>query len=143
MELREFYISEYEKFLENKGIDTVCFMGYGYKFEDVKVGAKFYLSYLYYGKMSCVRKGGSLENTLRSILIHFKSNPYVFFDDKFILIQKYKYYKCKALDHKNRKVLDITERREFVRIKNIRTGEIYVLNEEQVDNFVYFLFHTW
>jgi hypothetical protein len=47
--MRDYFISEYEKYLENKGIDTVCFMGYGYSFEDVKVGAEFYLSYLFWG----------------------------------------------------------------------------------------------
>ena len=43
--MRCFFISEFEKELETRGVDTVCFMGYGYDFDDIKVGAEFYFSY--------------------------------------------------------------------------------------------------
>ena len=139
--MREYYISEYEKYLEDKGIDTVCFMGYGYSFSDVKVGAEFYLSYLFWGRMSALRNSTPKE-VLRSVL-GLRNYPEFELDDKFKLVQKYKYFDCKILDQENRKILNGKVRREFVKIKNLRTGEIKILDDDWIDGFYSFLFTTW
>jgi hypothetical protein len=139
--LSDYYISEYENYLENKGVDTVCFMGYGYSMEDVKVGAEFYLSYLFWGRMSALRKS-TPKDVLNSVLglRHYSEFE---LDDKFKLIQKYKYFDCKVLNPEKRILIDARVRREFVRIKNLRTGEIKVLNDDWIDGFYSFLFTTW
>lgn len=139
--LRDYYISEYENYLENKGVDTVCFMGYGYDIEDVKIGAEFYLSYLFWGRMSALRKSTPKE-VLNSVL-GLRNYPEFELDDKFKLIQKYKYFDCKILNPEKRILIDARVRREFVRIKNLRTGEIKVLNDDWIDGFYSFLFTTW
>lgn len=139
--LRDFFICEYNKYLENKGIDTVCFMGYGYDFEDVKVGAEFYLSYLFWGRNAALFLNAA-EDVLKSVLGLKCYNEFEL-DDKFVLIQKYKYFNCKIVDNINRKTIDAKARREYVRIKNTRTGEVKVLNDEWIDNFNLFLFVSW
>jgi len=137
--MRGFYISEFEKDLENQGIDTVCFMGYGYNVSDVKVGADFYFSYLYYGRNSDIRKG-TKEDCLRSVLIDNNSNNY---SDRYKLIQKYKYFNCHAIDQKNSRIVPIRERREYVKIKNLRTNEISVMHKDTVSHSVYFCWVIW
>jgi hypothetical protein len=139
--MRGYFISEYEKFLKSKGIDTVCFMGYGYNLEEVKVGAEFYLSYLFWGRMSSLRNS-TPKDVLNSVL-GLRNYPEFELDDKFKLIQKYKYFDCKVLDIKNIKTENARVRREFVRIKNLRTGEIKLLKDEWIDSFYYFLFTFW
>jgi hypothetical protein len=125
--LDSFFISEFEKDLENQGIDTVCFMGYGYDFDDVKVGAEFYFSYLYYGRNAAVRNG-TVQECLNSVLLHEKINGNNNFFDRYKVIQKYKYFDCHKIE--NEKVISIKERREYFRILNLRTNEITILNDE-------------
>ena len=139
--MRGYFISEYEKFLQSKGIDTVCFMGYGYDLEEVKVGAEFYLSYLFWGRMSALRNS-TPKDVLNSVL-GLRNYPEFELDDKFKLIQKYKYFDCKVLDTENRKAVNARVRREFVRIKNLRTGEIKILKDDWIDGFYSFLFTFW
>lgn len=140
--MRGFFISKFENDLENKGIDTVCFMGYGYDIEDVRVGAEFYYSYLYYGRMSAIR-GGTKEECLRSVLLFEKHNGNVNFFDRYKIIQKYKYFNCSILDSVNRKVLPAKERREYVKIKNLRTNEITVMSEDTIGYSRLFCWVSW
>lgn len=142
--MQSYCISEYEKYLEGNNIDTVCFMGYGYKFEDVKVGAEFYISYLFWCKRSDHKRSASLSDCLRQCLIATKFHyPNIELTDKFKLIQKYKYANTKSIVHSERTFHDTKARREFVRIQNLRTGEILDLNEDWIDSFHLFLFDTW
>ena len=137
--MRGFFISKFEKDLEIKYIDTVCFMGYGYDVKDVKVGAEFYFSYLYYGRMSDMR-GGTKEDCLRSVLMHNKE--YNFFD-KYKILQKHKYFNCSVIDHETKKVIPAKERREYVRIKNLRTNEISVMKPDDLDYSHLFCWTLW
>lgn len=139
--MRDFFISEFEKDLENKNIDTVCFMGYGYNISEVKVGAEFYFSYLYYGRMSDMRYG-TKEECLRSVLLFEKSNNTNFFD-RYKILQKYKYFDCSILDNVNRKIIPAKEKREYVRIKNLRTNEISIMSEDDIDYSHRFCWVTW
>lgn len=128
--IRSYFISEFEKDLEKQGVDTVCFMGYGYSLDDVQVGAEFYFSYLYYGRMAALRSG-TVEDCLRAVLLYEDDGNINFFD-RYKVIQKYKYFNCKIIDHENRKVIPTKERREYVKIKNLRTGEIKILHEDNI-----------
>lgn len=140
--MRGFFISEFEKDLEAKGIDTVCFMGYGYDIEEVKVGAEFYFSYLYYGRMSSIRNG-TKEECLRAVLLFEKHNGNENIFDRYKIIQKYKYFNCSMLDTFNKKTIPIKQRREYVRIKNLRTNEITVMSEDTISYSHLFCWVTW
>jgi len=140
-ELIAFFKSEFEKDLENKGVDTVCFMGYGYDIEDVKVGAEFYFSYSYYGRMATV-KHGTKEECLRAVLIHSKQECDNYFD-RYKIIQKYKYFDCHFLDSVNRKAVPFRERREYVRIKNLRTNEVTLMSELTISYSHRFCWVSW
>lgn len=140
--MRGFFISEFEKDLENKGIDTVCFMGYGYDIKEVKVGAEFYFSYLYYGRMSAIRNS-TKEECLRAVLTSEKTNGNETFFDRYKIIQKYKYFNCSILDSINRKIIPAKQRREHVVIQNLRTKEISVMNEDTVRYSHLFCWVTW
>ena len=140
--IRCFFISEFEKDLENQGIDTVCFMGYGYDIAEVKVGAQFYFSYLYYGRMADLR-GGTVEKCLRAVLSHEKCNGNNNFFDRYKIIQKYKYFNYTIIDYKNKKTIPAKQRREYVKIKNLRTNEITVINENDIDYSYLFCWVTW
>ena len=138
--LTEYCKSEFEKDLEAKGIDTVCFMGYGYDFETVKVGAEFYFSYLYYCRNASMQFGATKEQALKDSLC-FYSN-YNFFD-RYKLVQKYKYYDCFYMDEENRTTVPMKKRRVYVRVKNLRTNKIEILDDCQIDNFNRFCFVIW
>jgi hypothetical protein len=140
--MRGFFISEFEKDLENKGVDTVCFMGYGYDIKEVKVGAEFYFSYLYYGRMSDMRNG-TKEECLRSVLLFEKHNGNDKFFDRYKILQKFKYFDCSFLDTINRKVVPIKQRREYVKIKNLRTNEITVMSEDTIGYSHLFCWVSW
>lgn len=140
--IRDFFISEFEKDLERKGIDTVCFMGYGYKIKEVKVGAEFYFSYLYYGRMADLR-GGTVNECLRSCLLFEKHNGNTHFFDRYKVIQKFKYFSCNIIDHKNKKVIPAKERREYIKIKNLRTNEIEIMHPRVADYSHLFNWVTW
>jgi len=141
-DIRCFFISEFENDLEKNGIDTVCFMGYGYDFDDVKVGAEFYFSYLYYGRMSSLRNG-TVEECLKAVLSHEKCNGNYNFFDRYKVIQKYKYFDCNAIDFKNKKIIPIKERREYVRILNLRTNEIKIAGYDVIDYAHLFYWVSW
>ena len=126
--MRAFFISEYYKDLENAGIDTVCFMGYGYSIEDVMVGAKFYKSYLYYGAQATA-KNCTLTECLSSVLAHERSNGNRYFFDEYKLIQKYKFFDCYMIDSINKTTIPIRKRREHLVIKNLRSGEISIISD--------------
>jgi hypothetical protein len=140
--MRGFFISEFEKDLENKGVDTVCFMGYGYDIKEVKVGAEFYFSYLYYGRMLDMRNG-TKEECLRSVLLFEKHNGNDKFFDRYKILQKFKYFDCSFLDTINRKVVPIKQRREYVKIKNLRTNEITVMSEDTIGYSHLFCWVSW
>lgn len=130
-------INKFDEYLNNKGIDTVCFMGYGYKIEEVKVGATFYIPYAYYTKDSDYNrsdKEDKFKDTLENCIKHFNLT-----DDKLLdtykLMSKYKYFTNILYGHK--------DRREYVIIKNLRTKEIIILKDDDVDHFQFFNFITW
>ena len=140
--MQDFFISEFEKDLENQNIDTVCFMGYGYDISEVKVGAEFYFSYLYYGRMSDMRDG-TKENCLNAVLSFEKGNGNTNFFDRYKILQKYKYFNCSILDNVNKKIIPAKERREYVRIKNLRTNEISIMSEDEINYSDRFFWVTW
>lgn len=140
--MRDFFISEFEKDLENRGVDTVCFMGYGYDIKEVKVGAEFYFSYLYFGRMSNMRDG-TKENCLQNVLRFEKCSGDANLFDRYKILKKYKYYKCSLLDTVNKKIIPAKQRREFVKIKNLRTGEISIMKEDTVDYSHLFCWVSW
>lgn len=140
--IRDYFISQFEKDLEDRGVDTVCFMGYGYNIEDVKVGAEFYFSYLYYGRMASLR-GKPVEDCLKAVLGHEKFNGNNKFFDRYKLIQKYKYLDCHIIDHENKTLIPAKRRAEHVRVKNLRTNEITLLHENAVDNANLFCWVEW
>lgn len=74
-------------------------------------------------------KNGTVEDCLRACLTHEKVNGNNNFFDRYKVIQKYKYFNCNIIDHENRKVIPAKERREYVKVKNLRTGEIKLLSE--------------
>jgi hypothetical protein len=137
--MRGFFISEFEKDLENQGIDTVCFMGYGYNIEEVKVGGEFYFSYLYYGKMSDIRRG-TKEECLRCVLIDNKQDNYF---DRYKILQKHKYFYCSILDDINKKIIPIKQMREYVRFQNLRTNKIQVMSEGEIFSSSLFCWVSW
>jgi hypothetical protein len=125
----DYFISQFEKDLNEKGIDTVCFMGYGYEIDesDVKIGSEFYFSYLYHGRYASLR-GGTVEACLKNCLLWIedsKFNPF----DRYKVIQKHKYFDCFVIDTEAEKLIPAKEKRVYVRIKNLRTNEITVLSE--------------
>ena len=142
-ELDQYYTSEYEKHLEQNGVDTVCFMGYGYSFEEVKVGSEFYISYLFYGRNSTIRHDNRKEEVLKDVLslqrFDFKN---IELTDKFKLVQKFTVKNVNSLDFINRIITPIKKRFECVKIQNLRTNEVIILDDEWVDSFRLFLFDT-
>lgn len=132
-----------EKFfnlLEKNNIDTVCFMGHGYSFEDVKVGAIFYITHSFYCKDSdyqrLLQQGLSLEDSLQKTVdncISYYNYPVL--TDEYRLLTKYKYFINTLFGGKYR--------REYVSIKNLRTKEITVLSDDWINHFNKFCFVTW
>jgi hypothetical protein len=141
--LENFFKSEFEKDLEKQGVDTVCFMGYGYSFDDVKVGAEFYFSYLYYFRSASLRDeiyGHTVESVLDNCLKFWRNTN---FFDRYVILRKYKYFDCFFLDRVTRTAIPMKERREFVKIKNLRTGEISVMKEDDIFYFNRLCFVIW
>lgn len=143
--LSQFYKEEFINYLEGEGVDTVCFMGQGYSFEDVKVGAEFYRTYAYYGSQSVIRyDSNTCEKVLVDVLAHYGDEiKESHLTDRFKLIQKYKYYDVMKNNIELRTLTKGRERREYVRVQNLRTKKIYILNEFEIDNFYLLLFITW
>ena len=129
-QLRDYFISAFDIFLESIGVDTACIMGYGYSFEDVKIGSTFYFSYLYYGRLATVRNGASLQDTLKAVLAQHKP---IF--DKYKLVKKYRIVDTYIFDDNTKKVVAKNTRREYVLIKNLRTKEVVFIDDIVVDNF--------
>lgn len=136
------YVSEQNDiYLNSKGIDTVCIMGYGYSIEDVRVGATFYLSYLFWCRDAKVDHN-TQENVLKSCLSQQNSlYPNIRIEDKFKLLCKYRYMDRHQII--NFKIHKRRVREEFVQIKNLRTGEVKTLNDEWIDMFHLFNFDIW
>lgn len=130
-------INKFDEYLNNKGIDTVCFMGYGYKIEDVKVGATFYIPYAYYTKDSDYNrsdKEDKFKDTLENCIKYHNLTDEKLLDT-YKLMSKYKYFTNKIYGNK--------DRREHVTIKNLRTNEIKLLTEDDIEYFYLFNIITW
>lgn len=120
---------EFIKLLEDHGIDTTCFMGSGYHIEDVVVGSEFYLSYAYIGR----RAKQEMPDTLKHVINGWEHNyPERKLTDRYKLLSKYRYVPNKIFGGRRRE--------EYVTIKNLRTGEVSKMTDEQIDSFFYCLF---
>lgn len=141
--LRDFCIKEHTAFLEERGVDTVCFMGYGYNIEDVNVGAEFYFSYWFYCRDADYKRLITQKNySTQQSLEHTLNNCLAFYEitdqdltDRYKLISKYKYFK--------NKIFGGEYRWDYVTIKNLRTKEVIKVREEWLNHFHKFLFISW
>ena len=122
------------------------------KFEDVRVGSEFYLPYMFWGRnsrMNCLEAFGSnakvskeyVLSQVKLSIIHSNFPDYKL-TDKFKLITKFKFHDCFKLNPEFRRADKVRERREFVKIKNLRTNKIKELSDEWIDSFLLFCFDT-
>lgn len=122
---------EFIEKLEEAGIDTVCFMGSQYKFEDVKVGSIFYFSYAF------MNSNGTDDNTIDNAYNFFKFYYTKFSNhqltDSYEIVQKFK-----RIEHYKKKY----QLAEHCVIKNLRTNELIVLNDNEIDKMFYLYFDT-
>lgn len=143
----KFCEEQYEKYLEDNGIDTVCFMGYGYHIEDIKIGADFYISYKFWCRNSDNKRALSenpFQETLENCLIMASSHyPNIHLLDRFTLIKKYKLRKVHRVNHNTGKIDEVKTRVEHVIIRNERTKEKILLTDEWIENFHLFLINLW
>lgn len=114
---------EYLELLESKGVDTVCFMGSGYHFEEYRVGQEFYFPYAYYAI-----DANKDTITIDELKIAFSSYD---MSDRYRLIQKYKFRKNQLFAGKYRI--------EHCLVKNLRTGGIIHLKDSGIDRFYWLL----
>lgn len=116
---------EYLQLLEDSGIDTVCFMGSGYQFEEYRIGQEFYKPYAYYGKLA----KEDVPDALRHVIAMYSE---VNMTDKYKLIQKFTFKENKIYGH--------LQRYDKVLIQNTRTKEIKELRfQSEIDDFSLFL----
>lgn len=124
--------TEFIEMLESKDIDTVCFMGSGYSFEDIKVGSVFYISYAF------MNMCGKDHNNIDNACIFFKHyyREYIKdhnLTDSYKIISKFK----RDRHYKNKYQLV-----EYLRIKNLRTKEYIKFSLQQIDNMYLLVFDT-
>tara|TARA_R110002074_G_scaffold274514_1_gene446022 strand:- start:293 stop:679 length:387 start_codon:yes stop_codon:yes gene_type:complete len=112
---------EYLKRLELQGIDTVCFMGSGYVFEDYRIGQEFYFPFSYYAISADFRRGFTILDSINYAKSYYGRNIF----DRYKIIKKYEFKKNKFYGN--------LRREEKCLIKNTRTKEIIHLKDEDVD----------
>lgn len=117
---------EYLELLELNGIDTVCFMGSGYDFEDYTIGQEFYFPFAWYEIDAVISRGFNIQECLKKIK-RYNRLP----EDRFKLIRKYKFRTNKLWGGKIRE--------EHCLIKNLRTNEVIHLKDKEVDRFYWCL----
>lgn len=106
---------EYLEYLESEGVDTVCFMGYGFDFEDYRVGQEFYMSYAFFARRAKLDK-----ITVGELKIAFRGYN---MSDRYRLTQKYEF---KTAFSGN------IFRAEKCIVQNLRTKESFRFSEEQI-----------
>lgn len=167
-EIDEYIGQQYANILEEKGVDTVCFMGYGYSFDDIKIGSTFYkYTLLYVGRNMHIGRieddankekisfKRAIDKTLDSILDYgrFKTGFTQYYwggtdgkklniyTDKFKLIQKYKFVERSYMNVTNGTITKFKSREHHVVIQNLRTKEKIILGDRfNLDHFELFLF---
>jgi len=118
--------------LENNGIDTVCFMGSSYDFEDIKVGSIFYFSYAF------MNRRGKDHNTIDNCYNWFKIYDEKRFKDHKITDSYKVITKFKRVESAYKKYQNY----EHCTIKNLRTKQIITLDSEMIDNMYLLFFDT-
>lgn len=113
---------QYIELLESKSIDTVCFMGSGYDFEDYRVGQEFFFPFAWYEVEAVIERGFNINECLKKIK-GYNRLP----EDRFKLIQKYEFRVNKIWGGKLRY--------EKCLIQNLRTKQIIQLKDKEVDKF--------
>lgn len=133
---------EFEKYLEENGIDISSFEGYyGYKFnyEDVRVGDTFFISFDWVIVNFGYKKEWVLEKGLNNFIDYVYKERNIFinnFTDKWKIISKYK--RVEDLNPYNSKKYNHYPE---MKIKNLRTKEIVKWDDRNSElDLIYFLY---
>jgi hypothetical protein len=118
---------EYLELLEANGVDTVCFMGSGYHFEDYRIGQEFYFPYGFMALDAKLERGFNIEDAKQVAKNYYNID----ITDRFKIIKKYEFRQ--NIFYGNRMRL------EKCLIQNLRTKEIKHLKDKEVDIFYYCL----
>jgi hypothetical protein len=118
---------EYLELLELNGIDTVCFMGSGYDFEDYRVGQEFYFSYAFMALDAKLERGFNTYHAKQVSINYYNID----ITDRFKIIKKYEFRKNIFYGNKMRL--------EKCLIQNLRTKEITHLKDKEVDRLYWCL----
>lgn len=116
---------EFLKELDKKGVDTVCFMGSGYKLEDYKVGQEFYKPYAFWGNFAKQENSDSFE-AVKSRLRLWNVDV----TDRYRILRKYII--------KPNPFYNNLQRYHHLQVINLRTKEVSLITEDYYLDFYYF-----